>query len=107
MTLFEISAAIVMLVLTVTLLALFLRMKRAASWSRLTRMMTRLGLDPLGEADSRQLTAIMNDVRKRCSRCPSEALCERWLAGEVGGDNLFCPNAYKFGTIGEKERLTV
>lgn len=106
MTGFEISAAIVMLGLTVTLLACFFRMNRAASWWRRTRMMSRLGLDPLG-TDSRQPTAIMKDVRKRCSRCPSEALCERWLAGEVGGNNLFCPNADTFRAVGEKERLTV
>jgi hypothetical protein len=35
-------------------------------------------------------------VRARCRRCPVEDVCERWLAGELEGDNGFCPNANVF-----------
>jgi hypothetical protein len=45
---------------------------------------------------SADLPTIMRDVRQRCEHCPSEDVCERWLRGEVSGDNDFCPNAKVF-----------
>ena len=38
----------------------------------------------------------MKEVRDRCRHCASEDYCERWLEGEVQGENQFCPNARVF-----------
>jgi hypothetical protein len=35
----------------------------------------------------------MKEVRQRCRTCSTEDVCERWLAGEEAGENIFCPNA--------------
>jgi hypothetical protein len=72
----------------------------AASARRMTGMMTRVGLSP-GTAtlgDPRTM-AVMKEARRRCRRCPREGLCARWLAGKVGGDNTFCPNAQTFDIL--------
>ena len=105
MTPFELITTITMLAVTATLLMLFFRYKRRAARSRRTRMMSRLGLDPgIGVHGGMRTQALMNDVRRRCSRCASEDLCERWLADDVAGDNRFCPNAHVFDTIRAEER---
>ena len=94
-TLFEISVAILMVAASVALVVWISRYMAAASGRRMTRMLTRAGVDPevakYGDTD-----AIIKDVRSRCNRCQSEALCERWLEGKVAGDNSFCPNAQIF-----------
>ena len=108
MTPLEILATGLMLWLVVMLFIWTLRMKRFGSQSRRTRMMSRLGLDPgIQDTDEAQLQTVMKEVRQRCGRCPSEALCERWLVGEVGGDNLFCPNADIFRSIRERDRIAI
>jgi hypothetical protein len=94
-TLFEIGVALVIVSVTVFLIAWFWRYKALASERRMTQMLTRAGVAPelVRSGDSE---AIIKDVRSRCRSCPSEDLCDRWLAGEVEGDNGFCPNAQLF-----------
>lgn len=91
-SLFEIGMAAIMVAVIVALIVWFFRYLAAASARRMTQMLTRAGVDPevarRGDAD-----AIMQDVRSRCQKCQSEALCDRWLAGKAEGDHSFCPNA--------------
>lgn len=58
---------------------------------RMRSMLESFGLDP-EIAESGDMHTIMQDVRHRCRKCTSEDACERWLAGEGGGDADFCPN---------------
>ena len=97
-TLFEIGVASLMVAVSVTLIVWFSRHMAAASGSRMMHMLMRAGMD--GE-DGKQgdTAAIIQDVRSRCRRCPSEDLCDRWLAGSVEGDNSFCPNAQLFRAL--------
>ncbi len=79
----------------------WLQMYRVAgAATHMTEMMARVGLDPgtplLGGPGGK---VIMKKMRQRCIRCPREVLCDRWLAGEVSGDNSFCPNAQTFGVL--------
>lgn len=69
-------------------------MAMATEW-RMMRMLTSAGLDS-EIATRRDTKAIMNEIRRRCQKCPKEGLCENWLAGKVKGDNSFCPNARVF-----------
>jgi hypothetical protein len=94
-TLFEIGVAMIMLAVSVALVVWFSRDMTAASGRRMMHMLTRAGVDP-EVARHGDTEAIMQDVRSRCRRCPSEDLCDRWLAGKVEGDNSFCPNAQIF-----------
>jgi hypothetical protein len=91
-TLFEIGVATIMVAVIVALIVWFSRYLAAVSARRMMQMLTRAGVDPevarQGDAE-----AIMQDVRSRCQKCSSEALCDRWLAGKAEGDNSFCPNA--------------
>ncbi len=97
-TLFQIGLAIVMVAVIVALLVWFLRYKGASSKRRMMRMLRRAGVDPEIAAHG-DTEAIIKDIRSRCRKCQSEALCERWLAGEVGGENTFCPNARLFSNL--------
>jgi type VI protein secretion system component VasK len=89
-----VAIAIVAMVIGLTI---WIRRYRAAAASkrRMMSMMRRVGLDPeiatYGDGE-----AIIQAVRRRCKRCASEELCERWLAGEEEGPNNFCPNADVF-----------
>ncbi len=78
----------------------FLRYQRSGSERRMRRMLKAVGLDP-EIADSGDIEAIMKDVRYRCRRCSSEAVCERWLAGQEEGSNDFCPNHRVFEILGK------
>ena len=91
-TLFEISVAALMVAVSVALVVWFWRYMAVASERRTMDMLAGAGVDNV-RGDTK---AIMQDVLRRCRRCPSEGLCERWLAGSVGGDNRFCPNAQTF-----------
>jgi hypothetical protein len=91
-TLFEIGVAAVMVAVSVALIAWFWRDMAAASGRRTMDMLAGAGVGNIPP----DTEPIMQDVRKRCRRCPSEGLCERWLAGNVEGDNSFCPNAQIF-----------
>jgi hypothetical protein len=97
-TLFEIGVAIFMVAVSVALVVWFSRYVAATSQGRMMQMLARAGVDP--EVARRGDTeAIIQDVRRRCGRCRSEALCDRWLAGKVEGDNSFCPNAQIFDLL--------
>ncbi len=97
-TLFQIGIAIVMVAVFFTLLVWFIKYWRAASERRMMRMLKRAGVDP-EIATQGDTEAIINDVRSRCRKCMSEDLCERWLAGEVEGENTFCPNTRIFRNL--------
>lgn len=90
-TLFEIGVAAIMLAVSVALVVWFWRDMAVASARRTRNMLVAVGVDNIGRD-----TKAMQNVLKRCRRCPSEGLCERWLAGGVEGDNGFCPNAKVF-----------
>ena len=92
---FDISIAIILVVVAIALVAWFLKYKAGTSERRMKEMLQRAGLDPdiATQVDSE---TIIREVRHRCRKCQSEDLCERWLAGEEGGDNAFCPNAEVF-----------
>lgn len=89
------AIAAVLLIVGIIMVLAYLRYKSATSRSRMTRMLLRVGLDPelVRGGDTE---AIMKEVRKRCSRCQTEDLCERWLADKAQGGNEFCPNAEVF-----------
>ena len=94
-TSFEIGVAIIMVAVSVGLIVWFSRSLAAASGRRMMQMLTRAGVDP-EVARHGDTEAIIQDMRSRCQKCRSEALCDRWLAGKVEGDNSFCPNAQIF-----------
>ena len=97
-TSFEIGVAIFMVTVSVALVVWFFRYVAAVSGRRMISMLTRAGVDP--EVARRGGTEdIMRDGRSRCVHCRSEALCDRWLAGKVEGDNDFCPNAQIFRSL--------
>ena len=101
----ELLIAFVLLLATTIAIMLFLRYKRSKTERRRMSMLERQGLDPeiARQGDTR---AIVDAVRKRCSRCQNEAVCERWLAGEIEGDNDFCPNTEIFKSLAEQaERI--
>ena len=91
-TVYELLFAIVLASAAIALVALFFWYKRSNSQRRMMSMMRRAGLDPeiARQGDTK---AIIEAVRRRCRKCQTEDICERWLAGEVKGDNDFCPNA--------------
>jgi len=99
----EFGIAILMVAVGIALIIGFSRHIAAASGRRMAEMMMCAGVDPeVSRKDDAQ--AIIQDARSRCIRCPSEGLCERWLAGKVEGNPGFCPNARLFrmlsGTTG-------
>ncbi len=92
---FDISIAIILVVVAIALVAWFLKYKAGTSERRMKEMLQRAGLDPkIAIQDDSE--SIIREVRRRCRKCQSEDICERWLAGEEGGDNAFCPNAQVF-----------
>lgn len=95
-----ISVAILMVGVAGASIAWLQGYRVAVSARRTTAMMTRVGLDSGPPTLAAPRTkAIMKKVRQRCMRCPHEDLCDRWLAGAVGGGNTFCPNAQTFGIL--------
>lgn len=105
-SLFEISVAIVMMAVIIALFVWFAKYKGAVSERRMQRMLKRAGVDRevamQGDTES-----IIKDIRSRCQKCMAEDLCERWLAGEVKGENTFCPNAQVFNLLTRTTRRTV
>ena len=97
-TMFEIGVATVMVGVSVALLLWIRRYMAAASERRMMSMLKRVGLDP-EIATHGDTKAIIKELRHRCRRCPSEDLCDRWLAGEEKGGNIFCPNARVFDML--------
>jgi len=98
-TAFEITVAVVLLALTVAFFEWIRRYMASASERRMMSMLLSAGVDP-EIARQGDTETIMNEVRRRCRRCESEGLCERWLAGEEKGENVFCPNAQVFESLG-------
>ena len=91
-TLLEIGVAISMVAVGVALVVWISRHLAAASGRRMMDMLACAGVNS-EVARHGDAKAIIQDVRNRCLRCRSEDLCDRWLAGEVEGDDSFCPNA--------------
>jgi len=98
MSLFQIIAALFMLSAAIALVVTFRRYKAAASERRMSNMLECVGLDP-AIASSGDNAAIMKEIRQRCRTCATEGICERWLAGDVDGENFFCPNAKVFDAL--------
>ncbi len=99
-TLSDMGTGILFVVIAAALIVWFRAKLVSGSLSRMRRMMTSVGLDPDKLASSDGEAGLdMQAVRTRCRMCPAEDLCERWLAGEVAGDNGFCPNAKIFGGV--------
>ena len=100
MTPTAISIAIFMVAVSAAVFVWFQGSLTAASAKRMMGMMTRLGLN-LGTApiSDPRTKAIMKEARQRCARCPREDFCDRWLAGDVEGDNAFCLNAPTFRVL--------
>ncbi len=95
---FEMIIAAVLVAAAITLVTWFLRYKSSRSDRRMYNMLQRVGVDPkiIEEGDQ---DAIMMAVRRRCQKCQAEDVCERWLAGQLEGENSFCPNANVFRTL--------
>ena len=95
--------AIILVAAAAILVTAFLKYRRVSSEKRMLAMMERMGLDPelarYGDNDS-----VIQAVRGQCRKCQSEALCDRWLAGEESGDNDFCPNAQIFSYLKSRVR---
>jgi len=102
----NIPIALAMLAVSAILIFLFLRFKANGSEKRMTRMMKQKGLNiETTRLDAPVLKDIIHDVRARCRKCQSEDYCERWLSGEVEGENTFCPNVKVFLQLAENTRL--
>ena len=72
---------------------------------RRSAMLEAVGLDPAIAAIG-DLELITTEIRQRCERCQSEALCERWLKGEEPGGNEFCPNKPVFDVLSNLSKLS-
>ena len=83
MTLFDMSAAILMLLLATAFLAWFFSWKAAGSLRRRNAMMAKLGVDPT----SLKFSAVMNDVGKRSGECCDDRPQEH----EAGSDGCDQP----------------
>jgi hypothetical protein len=100
------AASVAVVVTGALILWSYLSKAAAVAWRR-KRMMARVGLDPeLAERGGPRTRLVMKGTAARCAECTSVRLCERWLAGQVEGDNVFCPNSKTFDTIREKEQLS-
>lgn len=95
MTTIQIFAAIIMVAVALLLFFAYRRYLAANSERRMRSMLVSVGLDA-ELANSAEFPTIMEEVRDRCRHCSSEDVCERWLDGEVQGENQFCPNARVF-----------
>ena len=99
-SMFEIGFAIFMVTVSVAIVVWFQRYLAAASFKRMMRMMTRVGLKPgVASHGDLRIEAIMKEVSYRCRKCMAEDFCDRWIAGKAKGDNTFCPNARAFGIL--------
>jgi hypothetical protein len=98
----DIVLALSMLVVAVILTFSYLRYMAVGAEKRMTRMMERKGLNiDTARLDDPVVKEIIDNVRSRCRKCQAEDYCERWLNGEVDGDNTFCRNANVFRKLAE------
>lgn len=98
----QIAIVIVMLMIVVACVFLvrFSRVKASSSERRMRDMLRMAGLDPdIVVHGTNEM--IIREVRSRCSKCQSEGICDRWLAGKETGNNDFCPNAGVFQMLAE------
>lgn len=65
---------------------------------RMRSMLEAVGIDP-AIVDNGDLEQTITEMRARCERCTDKRHCERWLAGDEGGGNAFCPNRELFGML--------
>lgn len=101
----EITFVVVMAALNVALFVWVHRGQAAATAGRMMRMMGRVGLDPAAVPGDAPACALIGAARRSCRHCRVEAMCDRWCAGEVEGDNAFCPNARLFRALAGGPRL--
>lgn len=98
MSVLQIVAAIALLALAAVLVLSYRAYLARNSERRMRTMLESVGLDP-EIAASGEMPTIMKEVRQRCRACSSEAVCERWLAGDHDTENDFCPNAKVFEVL--------
>ena len=98
MSLFQTLAAVIMVGIAVALVYGIRQYMVAQSERRMRTMLIKIGLDPT-IASSGDSQKIMSEVRQRCRTCATEDVCERWLTGEEGGGNEFCPNRAVFESM--------
>jgi hypothetical protein len=98
MSMFQIITAVVMVGVAFALFYAIRQYMIAQSERRMRTMLIKIGLDPV-IASSGDSETIMKEVRQRCRTCSTEDVCERWLAGEEAGENIFCPNAQVFESM--------
>lgn len=103
----QISVTIFMVGTAFAIIAWLISSQEAASARRMMGMIAHVGVDSgtVTLGDPRNM-AIRKEARRRCSRCPREDLCDRWLAGKVEGSNAFCPNARTFRILAEASAPT-
>lgn len=94
----QIAIAVILVIAAIYLAISFIAYKRAKSRKRTLRMLISQGVNPevLNSGDKQ---AIAQEIRKRCSRCQAEDVCEHWLKHPEQGDNSFCPNAAVFNEL--------
>ncbi len=99
-TILQIGFAVFALTVIVAIFVIIRKSEVAASARRRMAMMMRAGLKPeiFALLDPRT-SSMMEQARRRCRKCPREDYCERWLAGDVEGPNVFCPNAPVFSHL--------
>ena len=94
------SVALAMVAVTVILFLWFQRSLAAGSARRMTRMLTRVGLDlEIATRGDPRTEAVVKEARRRCANCRVEDFCNRWLTGKYAGDDSFCPNARVFRSL--------
>ncbi len=96
----QLTFVLLLIGVNVAIFVWFQGTEAAGSARRMLSMMTRIGLGR-GTITSKDahISAIMDETRRRCAKCPGEDLCDRWLAGNAGGSNDFCPNAAAFKSL--------
>jgi len=83
-------------------------LRAVVSNRRVYRMMLACGIDKTKARNPNELLEIdMQDVRRRCRRCPAPETCDRWLNGEMVPGNDFCPNAARFMAAAEDSQRRV
>ncbi len=97
---FEVSLALMMLAIAVAMLVAYQGYLRSGTARRLSRMLRRIGLEPsIATRKDPESAAVVQEIWQRCRSCGVQGHCERWLNGEVSGDNLFCPNSETFARL--------
>ena len=91
----QIVAYAVMIGVVIALVFAYQRYLARNAERRMLGMLVSVGLDP-DTVLRDDLDTIMKEVRQRCNSCQSEDVCERWLKGDEGGGNAFCPNSKVF-----------